>query len=82
MPQPSVPRLSAHYRKRLVGEDRARKRREVAETYVAGASIRAIAGSADMSYGTVRLLLLEADVKLRKRGGAMTGARRAQAGGK
>ncbi|GGW99604.1 helix-turn-helix domain-containing protein [Streptomyces chryseus] len=63
-------RLSTSYRPRLRGEDRAQVARDLAEGYEAGASIRAVADAADLSYGTARTLLLEAQVKLRGRGGA------------
>ncbi|GHA94099.1 helix-turn-helix domain-containing protein [Streptomyces chryseus] len=63
-------RLSTSYRPRLRGEDRAQVAQDLAEGYEAGASIRAVADAADLSYGTARTLLLEAQVKLRGRGGA------------
>ncbi|MFE3378805.1 helix-turn-helix domain-containing protein [Streptomyces anulatus] len=66
----STPRLGARYRPRLKGEERAEVRRVLAEMYEAGASIRAVAESAGLSYGLARLLLLEVPVKLRGRGGA------------
>ncbi|MEW2631600.1 helix-turn-helix domain-containing protein [Streptomyces sp. NPDC048389] len=66
----TTPRLSTSYRPRLRDEDRARVTRELAEAYETGASIRALAAEADLSYGTARTLLLEGGVKLRGRGGA------------
>ncbi|MEU0275976.1 helix-turn-helix domain-containing protein [Streptomyces sp. NPDC006307] len=63
-------RLTTSYRPRLRGENRARVARELAEGYDAGSSIRALASGADLSYGTARTLLLEAQVKLRGRGGS------------
>lgn len=63
---PSGPRT---YRPRLTGEVRRSKARELARDYEAGSTIRAIADSEDLSYGTVRTLLLQEGVKLRPRGG-------------
>ncbi|MGW6416345.1 helix-turn-helix domain-containing protein [Streptomyces sp. NPDC055055] len=71
-----APRMETRYRDRLKGDDRTAKARALAEEYVAGASIRALADSADLSYGTARKLLLEAKVTLRGRGGARTGGSR------
>ncbi|WP_327415467.1 helix-turn-helix domain-containing protein [Streptomyces sp. NBC_01233] len=71
-----APRLTTRYRKRLKGDKRAKVRQALAEGYVAGASIRAVAESADLSYGTARKLLLEAEVKLRGRGGSRSGGSR------
>ncbi|MFC8723675.1 helix-turn-helix domain-containing protein [Streptomyces bacillaris] len=48
---------------------RAAARTEAARLY-ASTSIRGVAASLDLSYGTARALLLEARVKLRGRGGA------------
>lgn len=67
--RPPGPRLTSRYRARLKGEERARTARALAKEYDAGASIRAVASSADLSYGTARMLLLEAKVTLRGRGG-------------
>lgn len=68
-------RLGKKYKPRLKGEKRKRTARSLAKEYDAGATIRSLAAVWDMSYGTVRKLLLEAGVKLRKRGGR---ARRAK----
>ena len=54
---------------RLTGADRARVRSEAAARYEGGASIRAVAGGIERSYGCARALLLEAGVTLRARGG-------------
>ncbi|MFE4329693.1 helix-turn-helix domain-containing protein [Streptomyces sp. NPDC056831] len=62
-------RLKTKYRPRLKGKARAKKGRDLATKYEAGSSIRALAEWADLSYGTTRVLLLEAGVKLRGRGG-------------
>ncbi|MFC9341417.1 helix-turn-helix domain-containing protein [Streptomyces sp. NPDC057020] len=67
------PRLAHRYRGRLNGEARVAKAGALAERYLAGASIRAVADWADLSYGTARQLLLEAGVKLRGRGGSRAG---------
>lgn len=61
--------LRSPYRDRLKGEARLAIGRELAKAYAAGASIRAVAEFADLSYGTARTLLLEQKVKLRTRGG-------------
>lgn len=68
----NTPRIATKYRPRLKDDERSKKRRDLAEAYRAGASIRALATWTDMSYGTARTLLLEANVKLRGRGGART----------
>lgn len=57
------------YSPRLVGKARTEKARELAigyDTYQA--SLRALAEQHEMTYGTVRALLLEAGVTLRSRG--------------
>ena len=54
---------------RLKGEERRRVAASLAGEYAAGASIRALAADADLSYGKTRALLLEAGMKLRARGG-------------
>ncbi|MFJ8852304.1 helix-turn-helix domain-containing protein [Streptomyces sp. NPDC102437] len=69
-------RLGMKYKPRLKGEERTRAARSLAKKYDAGATIRGLAAGRGMSYGTVRKLLLEAKVELRKRGGR---APRAQA---
>lgn len=69
MSLPTAPRVSSHYRRRLRGEERVRVARQLAQEYAAGSSIRGVASGADLSYGTARLLLLEAKVSLRRRGG-------------
>ncbi len=43
---------------------------ELRARYESGTSIRALAGSTHLAYGTVRRLLIEADTTLRPRGGA------------
>lgn len=63
------PRAGVTYRPRLKGDERQRMARDLARYYDAGASIRALAGEHQMSYGTVRKLLKEARVRLRGRGG-------------
>jgi len=57
-------------RPRLTGEAREAKRKELARGYEEHRqSIRSLAAEHDLSYGTTRLLLLEAGVRLRTRGG-------------
>ncbi|MEH0402926.1 helix-turn-helix domain-containing protein [[Kitasatospora] papulosa] len=58
------------YAKRLAGPEREARARVLADSYTAGASLRALAEVHDMTYGTVRQLLLDAKVQLRPRGGA------------
>lgn len=53
----------------LVGEARENARREAAELYGQGATIRSISRALGRSYGGTRVLLLEAGVTLRARGG-------------
>ncbi|UQA95719.1 helix-turn-helix domain-containing protein [Streptomyces halobius] len=57
------------YRPRLTGEARRAKARELARDYKGGSTIRGLALSAGLSYGTVRTLLREEGVELRPRGG-------------
>ncbi|MEW2068456.1 helix-turn-helix domain-containing protein [Streptomyces sp. NPDC007346] len=63
-------RLTTKYRARLKGDKRTETGWKIAAEYVAGASVRAVAESAGLSYGTARVLLLEAGVTLRPRGGS------------
>lgn len=74
---------SKNYRTRLRGDDRSTMAGELASLYLAGASIRAVAASRDLSYGTARLMLMEMGVKLRARSGSPHKARpdAAKAGG-
>lgn len=53
----------------LTGEDRDKVRQRAAQHYAAGLSIRAISRALGRSYGGTRVLLLEAGVQMRKRGG-------------
>jgi transposase len=55
----------------LTGDERKAIAARVAPRYEAGASIRAIARREGRSYKVVRLLLLEAGVTFRPRGGDM-----------
>lgn len=54
---------------RIVGEQRSRLSTEMAGRYADGESIRAIAADLGRSYGWVQMLLKEAGVELRARGG-------------
>jgi len=68
--QHSAPRVDrTHRRPRLSGKERRARARELARDYDRGATIRSLAADYRMSYGTVRLLLLEEGVRLRGRGG-------------
>lgn len=53
----------------LKGADRAAARTKAAELYIAGCTIRSVAGQISRSYGATRVLLLEAGVRLRPKGG-------------
>lgn len=55
--------------KRLTGEHRIRTRTKAAELYVQGCTIASTGRQLEVSYGTARTLLLEADVRLRRPGG-------------
>ncbi|MFC8332803.1 helix-turn-helix domain-containing protein [Streptomyces olivaceus] len=67
--QTRSPRLQQGYRPRVRGAARRRLARSLKADYDAGATIRSLADERSMSYGTVRLLLLEAKTTLRGRGG-------------
>lgn len=56
--------MAAH----LIGTDRTRLRADIADRYRAGDSIRGLAAHTGRSYSTVRRLLLEAGVRLRRPG--------------
>ncbi|MEU5834537.1 helix-turn-helix domain-containing protein [Streptomyces diacarni] len=69
----SAPRVGgATYRPRLTGKERRTTARDLARDYERGATIRGLVAEYRMSYGTVRLLLLEEGVQLRGRGGRVT----------
>lgn len=53
----------------ITGRERDRLAALLAQRYLAGASIRALATESGRSFGWVRTLLLEAGVELRSRGG-------------
>ncbi|WP_200309147.1 helix-turn-helix domain-containing protein [Streptomyces adelaidensis] len=55
----------------LTGDARDKVRQRAAQHYAAGLSIRAISRALGRSYGGTRVLLLEAGVTLRGRGGAI-----------
>lgn len=65
----SKARPAAPYRQ-LRGDERAAMIHRLADAYEAGASIRALAARHHLTYGTVRNLLIEGHVTLRRRGGA------------
>lgn len=54
---------------RLRGESRTQITNYLRERYESGASLRELEREVGRSYGTIRLMLLEACVKLRARGG-------------
>ncbi|WP_433341626.1 helix-turn-helix domain-containing protein [Streptomyces sp. CA-253872] len=70
-------RHGTRYRTRLVGEERTARARELLTKYRRGESIRSLAGTYDMAYGTVRRLLLEQGADLQSRGPRGSGARAA-----
>ncbi|MBK3625468.1 transcriptional regulator [Streptomyces sp. MBT49] len=55
------------YRPRLRGVKRKRTAAKLRETYEAGCSVRSVAESAGLSYGTAHKLLLEAGTVMRGR---------------
>lgn len=55
----------------LIGDARTAARDKAAELYGRGATIRSVAKELGRSYGGTRVLLLEAGVQLRGRGGAI-----------
>jgi hypothetical protein len=55
--------------KRVTGADRERFAVQLAQQYGSGLAIRELAAIHGRSYGNVRMVLLEAGVTLRKRGG-------------
>ena len=69
--QQRSPRLGSTYRPRIKGPERAAVARDLAAEYASGATIRYLADDRNMSYGTVRKLLLEAKARLRGRGGRL-----------
>lgn len=66
------PRVGTTYRPRIKGREREAVARSLGQAYDAGSTIRRLAEERDMSYGTVRKLLLEAKVQLRGRGGRVS----------
>ncbi|WP_406501533.1 helix-turn-helix domain-containing protein [Streptomyces sp. NBC_01590] len=68
-------RIKTRYRPRLKGAERQTTARSLAADYDDGASIRGLVDKRGMSYATVRKLLLEEGVELRKRGGRVRRAR-------
>jgi hypothetical protein len=62
-------------RPRLTGDARKKKQAALKARYEAGESIRALATTDNLAYGTVRNLLVQAGVTLRSRGGARTGGK-------
>lgn len=67
--QTREPRFLQGYRPRVTGVERKRLAKSLRQDYDRGATIRFLAEDRDMSYGTVRQLLLEAKTTLRGRGG-------------
>lgn len=57
----------------LKGEARENARKRAAELYATGVPIRSVAAEIGRSYGGTRVLLLEAGVTLRARGGNVRG---------
>ena len=64
-PTPALPRGS-----RVTGKTRDRLQNQLRKQYEAGASIRSLAKTTGRSYGFIHNVLVEANVKLRSRGGA------------
>ncbi|MBP5883144.1 helix-turn-helix domain-containing protein [Streptomyces scabiei] len=59
----------------LKGPDREQAKSRAAELYATGCTIRSVAAQLHRSYGGTRVLLLEAGVTLRGRGGNTRGRR-------
>lgn len=53
----------------LTGDARTTARQQAAELYTQGCTIRSVANQLGRSYGGTRVLLVEAGVQLRARGG-------------
>jgi hypothetical protein len=70
--QSRPPRVQPTYRPRLTGEVRTATARALAKEYDAGSTIRSLARQRDMTYGTVRKLLLEGGARMRHRGGRVS----------
>jgi DNA invertase Pin-like site-specific DNA recombinase len=66
------PRVAPTYRPRLTGEARTATARSLAREYDEGTTIRGLARQRDMTYGTVRKLLVEGGARMRNRGGRVT----------
>jgi hypothetical protein len=64
---------------RITGADREKLGAQLRKQYLAGASIRELAGQTGRSYGFVHRILVDSGVELRGRGGA-TAKRKAVAG--
>lgn len=64
---------------RITGADREKLGAALRKQYLAGASIRELAGQTGRSYGFVHRILVDSGVELRGRGGA-TARRKAVAG--
>jgi predicted transcriptional regulator len=64
---------------RITGPDRDKLGAQLRKQYLAGASIRELAGQTGRSYGFVHRILVDSGVELRGRGGA-TAKRKAVAG--
>jgi hypothetical protein len=60
---------------RITGAERESVSAGVREQYLAGASIRSLAGDLGRSYGFVHRILVDSGVPLRGRGGATRGKR-------
>jgi Helix-turn-helix domain len=61
--------MSTTRKPRLIGPFRTAAAEDLAELYMAGATIRSLAERTGRSYGGTRALLLEAGITLRTRGG-------------
>ncbi|UOB09128.1 helix-turn-helix domain-containing protein [Streptomyces sp. HP-A2021] len=54
----------------ITGSTRIRTRQRAAQLYMEGCTITSVARQIGYSYGTARTLILEAGVRIRRRGGA------------
>jgi len=65
----------------ITGEARVRLRTRAADLYLQGATIHGVRHQLGLSYGTTRVLLIEAGVRLRRPGGLRSTSYQAEAEG-
>jgi hypothetical protein len=55
-------------KRKIVGQHRVEAREDISARYMSGESIRSLANESGRSYGFIHRLLVEAGMKLRRRG--------------